>query len=53
MQLALTYMPFMHMLFGTAAIDLSDWLMIIASCLLIYLLMEAEKQLTPRLFFRK
>ncbi len=53
MQLALTYVPFMHMLFGTAAIDLSDWLMIIASCLLIYLLMEAEKQLTPRLFFRK
>lgn len=53
MQLALTYVPFMHTLFGTAAINLDDWLMIIVSCLLIYLLMEAEKQLTPRLLFRK
>ena len=53
MQLALTYVPFMHTLFGTAAISLDDWLMIIVSCLLIYLLMEAEKQLTPRLLFRK
>lgn len=53
MQMALTYVPFMHTLFGTAAIDLHDWLMIVASCLLIYLLMEAEKQLTPRLLFRK
>jgi len=52
MQLALTYFPFMHTLFGTAALDLHDWLIIVASCLLLYLLMEAEKQLTPRLLFR-
>ena len=52
LQLALTYFPFMHTLFGTAALDLHDWLIIVASCLLLYLLMEAEKQLTPRLLFR-
>ena len=52
MQLALTYLPFMHTLFGTAAIDLHDWLVIISSCLLIYLLMELEKLITPRLFFK-
>lgn len=52
MQLALTYFPFMHTLFGTAALDFHDWLIIVASCLLLYLLMEAEKQLTPRLLFR-
>lgn len=52
MQLALTYLPFMHTLFGTAAIDLHDWFVIIGSCLLIYLLMELEKLITPRLFFK-
>lgn len=50
MQLALTYLPFMHALFGTAAITLQDWLIITGSCLLLYLLMELEKHLTPRLF---
>jgi magnesium-transporting ATPase (P-type) len=53
MQLALTYLPFMQTLFVTASIDLNDWFIIIGSCLLLYLLMEAEKQITPRLFFRK
>lgn len=50
MQLALTYLPFMHALFGTAAITLQDWLIITGSSLLLYLLMELEKHLTPRLF---
>ena len=50
MQFALTYLPFMHALFGTAAITLQDWLIITGSSLLLYLLMELEKHLTPRLF---
>lgn len=52
MQLALTYLPVMHTLFGTAAISLQDWMIIIISSMLVYLLMEAEKQLTSRLFFK-
>lgn len=52
LQLALTYLPFMHLLFGTDGLDLQDWIMIVSSCLLLYLLMEVEKQLTPRFLFR-
>jgi magnesium-transporting ATPase (P-type) len=43
MQLALTYLPIMQSMFGTASLDLHDWFVIVGSCLLIYVLVETEK----------
>lgn len=50
MQVALTYIPIMKTLFGTAAIDLHDWVVISGGCLLFYLLIELEKQIMLQLF---
>jgi magnesium-transporting ATPase (P-type) len=48
LQLVLTYLPFMQRLFGTAALDVSDWLRLIGVAALIVPLVEAEKYLVRR-----
>ena len=46
LQLLLTNLSFMQLLFGTTSINYHDWLLIICACLIIYLLMELEKWLS-------
>lgn len=45
LQLALTYLPVMQQLFGTAALGMADWGRIIAFSLMLFLLIEFEKYL--------
>jgi Ca2+-transporting ATPase len=45
MQMLLTYAPFMNTLFSTAPIGLREWGLILASALLVFLVVEAEKRL--------
>jgi Ca2+-transporting ATPase len=51
LQLMFTYWPPMQALFGSAAIDQEDWLLILAAGLIVYAVVGLEK-LIWRLFLR-
>ncbi len=51
LQLLFTYWPPMQALFGSAAIDQEDWLLILAAGLIVYAVVGLEK-LIWRLFLR-
>ncbi|MGM0782905.1 MAG: HAD-IC family P-type ATPase [Pseudomonadota bacterium] len=44
LQLAWTYLPFMQLIFGSAALGLDHWLAILAGSVAIYLIVELEKR---------
>ncbi|CAM3911343.1 cation-transporting P-type ATPase [Vreelandella rituensis] len=48
LQLAFTYLPFMQLIFGSAALGLGHWLVILAGSIVIYLLIELEKAVWRR-----
>ena len=48
LQLAFTYLPFMHSLFGTAAIDMDDWAVLAAIGATVFLIIELEKAVARR-----
>ncbi|MOA26724.1 hypothetical protein D3C78_1475380 [compost metagenome] len=48
LQLAFSYLPWLHTLFGTASPALTHWGLIAASGVLAFLLIEAEKALLRR-----
>jgi magnesium-transporting ATPase (P-type) len=49
LQLAFTYLPPMQRLFGTAAIDASDWAILAGFGLATFLVVEAEKAVASRI----
>ena len=49
LQLAFTYLPIMHRLFGTAAIDLIDWALLAAIGAAVFVIIELEKAVARRL----
>jgi magnesium-transporting ATPase (P-type) len=49
LQLAFTYLPIMHRLFGTAAIDLIDWALLAAIGAAVFVIIELEKAVGRRL----
>jgi magnesium-transporting ATPase (P-type) len=48
LQLAFTYLPFMHSLFGTAAIDLLDWAVLAGIGAMVFVVIELEKAAVRR-----
>jgi magnesium-transporting ATPase (P-type) len=48
MQLALTYVPAMQWLFGTASLGVRDWLLVLGFGLALFLAVELEKAVTRR-----
>jgi magnesium-transporting ATPase (P-type) len=48
LQLGFTYLPFMHRLFGTAALDLAAWWRVGAFGVVLFLVVEMEKLLLRR-----
>ncbi|MHC1712180.1 MAG: HAD-IC family P-type ATPase [Solidesulfovibrio sp.] len=48
LQLLFTYAPFMHSLFGSAAIGPMVWLRVVGAAAAVFLLVEAEKRFFPR-----
>ncbi|MCW2483470.1 cation transporting ATPase C-terminal domain-containing protein, partial [Candidatus Symbiopectobacterium sp. NZEC135] len=48
LQLAIIYLPFMQMLFGTEALPFRYWLITFAIGFVMFLIVEAEKPLTRR-----
>ncbi|HYI69272.1 MAG TPA: HAD-IC family P-type ATPase, partial [Skermanella sp.] len=48
LQLAFTYLPFMHSLFGTAPIDLLDWAMLAGIGAMVFIIIELEKAAVRR-----
>ncbi|MBD3896276.1 cation-transporting P-type ATPase [Halomonas sp. ML-15] len=48
LQLAWTYLPFMQMIFGSAALGLNHWLMIVAASIALFLIVELEKWVLRR-----
>ncbi len=46
LQLGYTYLPFMNIAFGSRAIELWDWILILLSSLAIYVVVEVEKYFT-------
>jgi hypothetical protein len=49
MQLALTYLPPMQRLFGTASLDLEGWLLVLGFAVALFLVVEVEKAVARRL----
>ena len=43
LQLAFTYLPIMHRLFGTAAIDLIDWAVLAGIGAAVFVIIELER----------
>ena len=52
-QLGFTYLPFMHIWFGSAPLSLVDWLYPLGGGLMILLIVEMEKLLSSRFLDRK
>ncbi|MDQ2102959.1 cation-transporting P-type ATPase [Azospirillum isscasi] len=52
-QLAFTYAPPLQALFGTASVDWTQWVAMMAAGLVIFLAVEAEKAVTRRLIARR
>lgn len=48
LQMMFTYMPFMNVIFGSAALTMEAWWRILASGLLVFVLVEIEKALRQR-----
>lgn len=48
LQLFITYVPFMHTLFGTAALELSDWLFPVMFGFIVFVIVEIEKAISRR-----
>ncbi|MFY0990226.1 cation-translocating P-type ATPase [Halomonas sp. C05BenzN] len=48
LQLAWTYLPFMQLIFGSAALDAGHWLVILAGSMAIFLVVELEKWVLRR-----
>ncbi|WP_018865311.1 cation-transporting P-type ATPase [Thioalkalivibrio sp. ARh3] len=53
LQLAFTYVPVMHALFGTTTIDLADWLRILAFGLAVFVIVELEKLVVRQVLARR
>ena len=43
LQLAFTYVPFMNTIFQSAPIDAAEWMVVIASGFVVYMLAEMDK----------
>lgn len=52
-QFLFTYAPFMQALFGSAALDLLNWVHIGAVCLVIYAVVEIEKLMLRRFVYKR
>lgn len=48
LQLFITYVPFMHTLFGTAPLNLNDWIYPIIFGLIVFVIVEIEKAISRR-----
>ena len=48
LQLMFTYAPFMHQIFGSEAIGGTEWLLVLGTGLIIYIVLGIEKVLTRR-----
>lgn len=48
LQLFITYVPFMHTLFGTAPLDLNDWIYPVIFGLIVFVIVEIEKAISRR-----
>ena len=48
LQLAWTYLPFMQVIFGSAALGVGHWLMIVAASMVLFLIVELEKWVLRR-----
>ncbi|WP_018141894.1 cation-transporting P-type ATPase [Thioalkalivibrio sp. ALJ7] len=53
LQLAFTYVPVMHTLFGTTAIRLDDWIRILAFGMLVFVIVELEKLVVRQVLARR
>ncbi|KAB2863871.1 MAG: hypothetical protein F9K39_06755, partial [Exiguobacterium chiriqhucha] len=48
-----TYVPFMHTLFGTAPLELQDWIYPVAFGLIVFVIVEIEKAISRRVIGNK